>query len=489
MKYIYKTLITLSLILGLSSCEGFLDKTPTDKVVASNALLTIDDAAVAVNGLYTKLKYYSMYGSWMATMGDMRADNLYPRELNGYSSIIYTLQYDSESNSYFSLWQNYYTTILRANTLIANIETLKADSADEIAVRDNYLGEAYAVRALCYFDLARLYGKPYLYDKGASLGAVLITQLLSPSESEIPRSTVKETYAQVLSDITEAGSLLSKERNPGHFNYWAAKLLKSRVELYMGDYSNAYADAVEVIKSSPYKMVENAGYVDYWGREGNNESVLELLITTDGDIDPDGGFYTLYHNLWFEDLNAGASVIPTKKWRELFTNTPNDVRAQFIAYDDPETGVKRTGEYWLKKFVGNKDLGYTFRRNNPKVMRITEAYLIAAEAGLECGAADASDYLNAVRRRADATCVDVTATLNLVQTERQKEFIGEGHRFFDVMRRGGTITRDLVSDPHDFAGTDNYKKSFSWDYYKVALPISKTELISYEVLQQTEGYK
>jgi len=161
-----------------------------------------------------------------------------------------------------------------------------------------------------------------------------------------------------------------------------------------------------------------------------------------------------------------------------------------IAYDDPTTGVKKTGEYWLKKFVGNKDRGYTFRRNNPHVMRISEAYLIAAEAALETGkAGEASNYLNIIRKRADPDASNVTATLDLIQTERQKEFIGEGHRFFDIMRRGGTITRNMLVDEHDYAGTSQYKASFSWDYDKIVLPISSNERTIYPQLQQNPGYK
>ena len=160
-----------------------------------------------------------------------------------------------------------------------------------------------------------------------------------------------------------------------------------------------------------------------------------------------------------------------------------------IAYDDPETGMKKTGEYWLKKFIGNQDRGYTFRRNNPRVLRITEAYLIAAEAGMETNAPDAASFLNIIRKRADPTAQDIPVTLDAIQTERQKEFIGEGHRFFDVMRRGGTITRDMSIDEHDYAGTSAYKSSFSWDYYKVVLPIAKSERSIYPELQQNPGYK
>ncbi len=481
----------LSIIAGavISSCAGFLDKLPTDSVVDKNAMKTLYDAGVVTNGLYTSLKYYTMYGTHFAQMGDMRADNLYPKDLSGTGSIIYTLEYESEANTYFSLWQGYYTTIMKVNTLIENINTLNVTSEKDIATKNDYLGQAYAVRALCYFDIARLYGYPYLYDQGKSLGAVILTKTVSPSESRVPRSSVAETYTQAFNDLKEALTLLSKEKNLGHFNYWGAKLLQARIYLYTGDYNNAYSAAVEVIENSPYKYVANKDYLEYWGKEGNDESVLELLVSADGDIDPDGGFYTLYHNLWFDDKNAGGSIIPTKKWRELFTDTPDDIRAKMIAYDDPTTGVKGTGEYWLKKFIGNKDLGYTFRRNNPRVMRISEAYLIAAEAGVEIKNSNADLYLNTIRKRADITAKDVVATYELVQLERQKEFIGEGHRFFDIMRRGGTITRDLSKDPHDYAGTDAYKASFSWDYYKVPLPISRNERISYPELQQNPGYK
>lgn len=141
----------------------------------------------------------------------------------------------------------------------------------------------------------------------------------------------------------------------------------------------------------------------------------------------------------------------------------------------------------MKKFIGNKDRGYTFRRNNPRVFRITEAYLIAAEAALEGAGtqADADNYLNQVRKRADNTATDVTATLDLIQTERQKEFIGEGHRFFDVMRRGGKIVRDLTYDPRDFAGP----MEITWDDYRVVLPISSSERTIYPELQQNPQYK
>jgi hypothetical protein len=235
-------------------------------------------------------------------------------------------------------------------------------------------------------------------------------------------------------------------------------------------------------------MVPNSEYLAYWGKQCDDESVLEFLVTNTGDIDSDGGFYTMYHNMWFDDKAAGADIIPSKAWKDLFADTPNDVRAQMIAYDDPETGAIKSGEYWLKKFIGNKDLGYTFRRNNPRIFRITDAYLMAAEAALElAGKQDvANEYLNAVVKRADPTAADVVATLDRIQIERQKEFIGEGHRFFDVLRRGGKIVKDASLDDRDFAG--NTRQEIDWNDHRVVLPISHNEIMLYPELQQNPGY-
>jgi hypothetical protein len=487
-RFIYNTAVALGVLLGASSCDGFLDRIPTDSVVSESAMATLADAEVVANGLYTDLKYYTMYGSYIPYMGDMRGDNLYPTNASGTGRTIYTLEYEPVQSTYFGMWQNYYTTIMRANTLIANIETIPVMSSADQAKKDDILGQALAIRALCHWDIARLYGYPYMKDNGASLGAVVLTEVVAPSESKLPRNTVAETYAQVEKDLTLALTKLSKSKNDGHFNYWAARMLQAKVALYKGDWQTAFTAASEVVESSPYRMVPNSEYLAYWGKQCDDESVLEFLVTNTGDIDSDGGFYTMYHNMWFEDKAAGADIIPSKAWKDLFADTPNDVRAQMIAYDDPETGAIKSGEYWLKKFIGNKDLGYTFRRNNPRIFRITDAYLMAAEAALElAGKQDvANEYLNAVVKRADPTAADVVATLDRIQIERQKEFIGEGHRFFDVLRRGGKIVKDASLDDRDFAG--NTRQEIDWNDHRVVLPISHNEIMLYPELQQNPGY-
>lgn len=494
-KFILNIAIAAGIVTGLASCDGFLDRVPTDSVVAESAMVTMADAKVATNGLYTDLKYYTMYGTYMTCLGDVRADNLYPRAINGSWATFYNLDFGATQNSYFGLWQNYYNVLMKANSIIANIETVPVESAKDEATRDDILGQAYAVRALCYFDLARIYGYPYLKDNGASLGAVILPHdngragLIGPEEAKgLKRGTVAETYAQALSDVNEALGLLSSAKNNGHFNYWAAKMLQGKIALYKGDWQLAFNACSEVVESSPYRLVPNEEYVAYWSKECDDESVLELLISPDGDIDGDGGFNTIFHSLWFGDNGAGRSIIPTKKWRDLFANTPNDVRAKFIQENVPSVSNIDEDFYWLNKFAGNKDReALTFRQNNPRVFRITDAYLMAAEAALHINNQNVADeYLNAVRLRADKTATEVVATQELIALERHKEFIGEGHRFFDVMRNGGSIVRDIALDPRDYDGDP--RRVIDWNTHTIVLPMASTEFTVYPELQQNPGY-
>jgi len=480
---ILNILIVSGVILLFNSCEGFLDTKPTNSVVAETAMTTLYDANVATNGLYVDMKYQDYYGGLVQLMGDQRGDNIQPRQMSTGWVHIYTLGYESESSTYFELWDKCYETIMRCNTLIESIDELPATSPEDMAKKDDYLGQAYAVRALVYFDLARFYGYPYAKDNGASLGAVIITAITAPAESKQPRSTVAQTYSQVLSDIETALPLLSRNTNTGHFNYWATKLLQARVLLYKGEWNNAYLAAKEVIDDSPYSLATNAEYKDYWAQEGHPESVLELFVSPQSNIDDDGGYDSFWHNMWHGNASAGATLIPTKSWVDFIKNDPNDIRASMVRYDSQYEIAKP----WLDKFPGNgRD---NFRLNNPRILRISEAYLIAAEGALKgtAGASVASGYLNTIRKRANPAALDVTATDNLIQDERRKEFIGEGHRFFDQMRLGLSITR-LDGDGYNFAQSAGCPGTIDWNYFKVVLPISHIERKFYPQLQQNPNY-
>ena len=133
-------------------------------------------------------------------------------------------------------------------------------------------------------------------------------------------------------------------------------------------------------------------------------------------------------------------------WIERMNEDPNDVRWGVMDYDESfdQTGVKRYGSCY--KYSGSTTFAGDGKGSatavNIKVIRLSEMYLIAAEAAIGTGnKAKAADYLNAIRKRspslAPATAANVS--VDMVLDERSKELFGEGHRFFDMMRLNKTI--------------------------------------------------
>ena len=121
------------------------------------------------------------------------------------------------------------------------------------------------------------------------------------------------------------------------------------------------------------------------------------------------------------------------------------------------------------------------------MIRLSEVYLIAAEAGLKVGGMARSaglGYLNAIVQRAnpDKLVSDNEYTLDRVLDERRKELVGEGHRYFDMLRNGKTIYRSggkhLLSTPSEV----------NWDYFKCVLPIDRTQFTFNPDMEQNPGY-
>ena len=149
-RYIFSILWVVAGFFMVVSCKGFLDTEPTDKVVAETAMKTLYDANVAVNGLYKDIKYQDYYGGMIQLLGDQRGDNIQPRLMSTGWVQVYSLGYDAEATTYFSLWTRCYEAIMRCNTLIENLDKLEAASAADIAKKKDYLGQAYCT-GTCLF--------------------------------------------------------------------------------------------------------------------------------------------------------------------------------------------------------------------------------------------------------------------------------------------------------------------------------------------------
>lgn len=436
MKKIY--IISVFAALVLSSCSGFLDVEPTNSGDATTAINTAADARIIVNGLMSKMASGNYYGRNFPLYGDVKGGDLAVFSQGRGYDYLYAFNHTESSNVYSSIWSQGYHNIAQINNLLASIEGLENDGSTENF--DLYKGQVLTARAFTYFDLVRLYGKTYLDDK-TSYGVPNVTTTLASNAQEL-RASVETNYNQILDDLRDSEALLSKSKSNGYINYYANKALQARVYLYMGDYPKALAAAEEIINSNVYQLYSNEEWVDSWTGEFGKESIFELaIVPLEGDlVNSSLGVYVRRSG------HGGSAILGNFLASDDFiarlAEDPDDVRHGVMARD--ETSADRMGS--LYKYSGSVNLdgdknSENYTAVNIKVVRLSEIYLIAAEAALEIDKDLAANYLNEIRKRSPnlAPATAATVDLDMVISERSKELIGEGHRFFDMIRWNKTI--------------------------------------------------
>ncbi len=495
MKNIYKLLALSFLLIATTSCgDEWLNTVPSDSVPAGDAITTYKAASVALTGVYDGLQgnsnAVSYYAARMFYYGDVRGDDMQAEKSGNRSSSAYEMRYVEDDAP--NMWNVPYNVIRRANSLLAAIEEGKIEDASEAQLAQ-LKAEALVIRALVHFDLVRLYGNPYTMDNGASLGIpIVITPLLI---SDFPsRSTVAEVYTQVLKDLNDAitSGGLSDKTNYGYVNLWFAKGLTARVNLYKGDNPTALSFAEDVIENSPYQLWTNEEYVDGWIKsdKGRKEMLFELVNFSNDDwTDREGVAYLLHEDGY-------ADYIVTESFMNLLNSDPNDVRNGILLAPSIDADlIKKYGDntLFVNKFPA--DASGDMRLNDSPIMRLSEVYLIAAEAAAKVpNATKAAKYLNAIVLRAnpDATPVgEAEATVERITIEKRKELVGEGHRFFDAMRNNETVVRYTDVNNRGFHYILNPEsQKFDRTYFRAILPIPLAEIQVNQNIkgQQNPGY-
>jgi len=459
------------LLLLFSSCKDFLDVQPTDSGDSSTSLKTPEDAQVLMNGLMREMTSSNYYGRNFVMYGDAKGGDLTILQQGRGLDPLYNFNHTVTTNNYSGFWSTIYTCILQTNSLIENIEALEnAGSTEDFSA---YKGQALTARALMYYDLVRLYGKSYNDDK-TSFGVPNVTTVLQSTAQPL-RATVEENYNQIVNDLTAAADLLPKSKSDGFINYYANLAIQARVYLSMEEYDKALAAADEIIKSNVYTLYSNENWVDSWKAQYGSESIFELgVFPNEADLGTASlGFYL--RRKGHGSTAAAGWFMASDYYLDRLGQDPEDVRWGVMSYD--ETSKTRLGSCY--KYNGSVNLEGDKEGSstavNIKVIRLSEVYLIAAEAALNTDKALATEYLNAIRKRSPNLAPATTAniTLDMILDEKSKELFGEGQRFFDLIRLNKSITFN-----DDFGGipTTYRKKTIDRAFYKTILPISQDEI-------------
>ncbi|WP_406825218.1 RagB/SusD family nutrient uptake outer membrane protein [Pedobacter sp. KACC 23697] len=411
-----KVIYIFAVIILFTSCKKFLEVQPQLQVDQDQAIINAGTAATAANGLFNLLAANSYYGSNFPALSYLSAGDIQwsgsqsdPNEI--------TKHLTSATNGYVqSAWTAIYKTISQANYIIDKVPTVN-DPLLTTTLKNQYLGEAYFVRALAYFDLARGWGGVQLILKATNN---------SSDNSGIPRSSLADTYAQVLKDLNAAETLVPTALNRNRVSLRTVQALKARFYLYQKNWALAEQFATSVINDNAnYSLV--APYSAFFANNAvtTNESVLELAYTTSN---------TNGHSNWWLPPALGGR----REW------SPNDALVALL--NNPAIGGNRNtliaqtappGNLWYGKLYYRNPLG----TDPAYVIRVSELYLIRSEAraqqGNLTGTNSAQTDLNLVRGRAGLG-VTTAATLNEIllalEKERQVEFPFEADRWFNLVR-------------------------------------------------------
>lgn len=495
---LYKFFVCASLVVGgMTSCvNNWLDESPSNGLDASTAVQTVSDLSGVRTGMYAAVKGNSSlldyYGRLMFIYGDVRGEDVQYNWVDGSNraSFYYYMTYETADNfgagGSSAVWQTPFIVISRANRVIAAAEGGQlVDAEAEKETVAQYEAEAKVIRAMALFDLTRIYGKPYTEDQGASLGAPIVTEPIEDPSTKPSRSTVAECYKSIEGDLSDAinSGALPEDKTQGYVNLWVAKALQVRVYMTKGEWQNALTTAQDIIEHSPYKLWTSAEYANAWDKTDathTNEMIFELLINNTTDwTDREGIAYC------YSDINGSApgygDVMVTKAFSDMLASDPKDVRNDVLLKPQgkAENYEDYGGEDFLKHGVFINKMppsGGDVRYANVPLLRLSEVYLSAAEAAFQLGEKEtAAKMLNAIitNRTTDAS-KEVTAstiTLDRIYIERRKELVGEGQRYFDVLRRGETVTRYTNNNDkgwHDVLTED--ARTFNRDSKK-ALPL------------------
>ncbi|MDR1552769.1 MAG: RagB/SusD family nutrient uptake outer membrane protein [Prevotellaceae bacterium] len=498
-------LYTILCVFTLTSCDDFLDVKPSNQLDISNtkqSILTTDEARVMLTGIMRAMTSSDYYGRNFIMYGEAKGGFLtVPSQGRGLDAL-YTFNHSAASNSYSGYWLQIYFCILQSNVLLTDIEKLiVAGNTDNLLLQ--YKAEARTIRAMFYYDLVRLYGKPYDMDK-ASYGVPLTLEQLEYT-AQPTRASVEEIYTQILKDLTEDADYLSKTKREGFISYYTNLAVQARVYLQMQNYDAALAAAEEIINSPLYKLYSNSEWVDSWTKQYGSESIFELgIYPNEADLGTASlGYYMRRRN--HGGSAASGWFIASKPFLDnVLGEDTDDVRWGVMDYDEKSStrrgacykysgAVNKTSTGSSATFVG--DGKATASAVNVKVIRLSEIYLIAAEAAFSKSSPDklkSAEYLQEIRKRAPnlVAADENNITLDMILNEKGKELFAEGQRYFDMIRLNKSITFDDASIESGDVVIPTRALTIDRTFHKAILPISLGEMNANPAIkdQQNPGY-
>ncbi|MFQ9914599.1 MAG: RagB/SusD family nutrient uptake outer membrane protein [Bacteroides ovatus] len=451
-------ILMAAVALSATSC---LDKMPEDSIPFDDAIQTVDDVNLAVIGIYDAFKNSALYSGNLTILPDLQTDLVYGinGNTNTYGDIWRWKDILATNTSIEAVYAGLYDVINRCNFMLDRVDGVRNNTTDDndLDKLDQYCGEAYFARALAYSELVKLFCKAYESDEDAAnqLGVILTKHY--QGDEEMKRSSLKASYEFILEDLDRAAKLLELDKdydpsvdvalfnNATYFNEYTVYALRARVALYMKKWDEAIKYSSKVIDSGYYLLASctraiSSG-VSYYKYMWTNDMATEAIWKVGFTVNSYGGKLGLIF-LNYDHVNYRPDYVPAT-W-VLNAYDMNDLRASTFFESHTTSFSHHLSWSLLIKYAGNQDFiaANILHVSMPKVLRLSEQYLIRAEAYVKKEQPDygrAGKDITTLRTAryssyGGSTPMSEANAMEVIESERVKELYMEGFRLHDLKR-------------------------------------------------------
>lgn len=432
--------IYICMVLALAGCS--LDIRLEDQFSDPYAITDTETARELLASAYNSLPRFQMELSILS-------DDFYPTSLSQkYAEILnlYNWQEKAIVDFSYNVWSEYYMTVAIVNALLPRLERLEPKTEQDAVEMAFIRSEAYALKALCYFDLVRLYGPIVLKDR---------------LEFEtLPRSSVEDCLNEIDRLLDEAEKVQDNDSEVFYMSSDAVKALRVEFELHRGNYGTAVSIAEKLLEGAERRWTK-ASFENLWSGNESDERIFAPYIFdsfyTDLCYDKEyGDYFILSGDVRYDDGDV----------RKLWSEYP---------YQMSSGQVRALGKY-NRMYYENTTVRYI------NTLRYSGVCFAAAEAyARDEKPALAIAMVNRLLGAYGAALLDDSlegdALIEAILEEKHKEFVGEGVRYFDLKR----LAKPLQRHKNLGAGVSSTVKP---DDYRWLFPIPESEYKYNDLMDQ-----
>lgn len=465
----YNIYILLIVGFALTSCQERLNLTPITQKASNSFYSSEAELEAAIAGVYGQLQNGGLYGLDLIGVGEIPAEDAFEEiaandggrfgQLDDFST-------NAGNDLVGDIWRESYEGIQRINVVLNRITEIEYSTPVEKSVR---IAEMKFLRSLLYFNLVRLYGDVPL----------VLEETVNPSDFfGQGRTSASEVYSNIENELNQAITDLPEGKSTGRPAKGAAQALLADVQMNQGKYNEALAHLSAVVTSGEYSLMPTTADIFGVVNEGNSEVLFEVQFASGVNGNAEGSPAASQFRPSGTTANAKGHNLPSSEFVDSYAELDTR-KVDYVGIDSAANPFYFSLKYEVSP-TGVNDGGTDYY-----VIRYADVLLKYAEALNETGStAEAIPFLNQVRNRAGlentaaSTQSEVQAAIRM---ERRFEFIGEGHRWFDLKRYGNAV--EVMNQWFSENG-----RNVTIDQTNLILPVPQSQIDTDPAIVQNLGY-